>query len=297
MTKYIILLFTVFIPTQIFSQTALREKIRQIISDRKADIGVAILHLESGQTVQINGDKHYPMISVFKFHIALTVLHQVDENKLSLDQKIFIPKKALLENTFSPFRDKYPNGNLTISLKEALEWMIIESDNNLCDFLIKLIGGVETVSHFINNPAFIIKNDEEGMHKNWDAQFLNTTTPNFTNKLLKYLLVNQLLSEKTSLWLYKTMVQTSVGKNRIKGKLPSSAEVAHRTGSSFTNDSGLTGAINDIGIIKLPDEDTLIISVFVHNTSEKFKNSEEIIADIAKAAWNHFVANKKNANH
>jgi beta-lactamase class A len=88
------------------------------------------------------------------------------------------------------------------------------------------------------------------------------------------------------------MVKTSVGQNRIKGKLPKNTEVAHRTGSSFTNDKGLTGAINDIGIVKLPNGNHFAIAVFVHNTTEKYNDGEEIIADISKVTWDYFLKNK-----
>lgn len=288
-TKFIVLIFTTLFYTQIFGQTELRQKIERIISTKKADVGVSILNLETGDTLSINGNKHYPMISVFKFHIALAVLNKVDKGELSLSQKLFIKKTELLENTWSPFRKKYPNGNISISLKEALKWMIKVSDNNICDILIRLIGGVETVDNFINNPDFVIKNDEEGMHQNWDAQFLNTTTPNFSNQLLKRFFESKLLTKKSTKFLYKTMVLTSVGQNRIKGKLPSKTEVAHRTGSSFTNNAGMTGAINNIGIVKLPNGNKFIISVFVHNTTEEFKDGETIIADITKATWDYYT--------
>ena len=289
MTKFFLLIFLTVFYTQTFGQTDLREKIEQIISTKKADVGVSILNLENGDTLSFNGNKHYPMISAFKFHIALTVLDKVDKGELSLNQKLFIKKSELLENTWSPFREKYPNGDVSITLKEALQWTISVSDNNLCDILIRLVGGVKTVDKFINSADFIIKNDEEGMHQNWDAQFLNTTTPNFSNQLLKRFLENKLLTKKSTKFLYKTMVSTSVGQNRIKAKLPTNTEVAHRTGSSFTNDAGLTGAINDIGIVKLPNGKYLIISIFVHNTTEKFKDGEEIIADITKATWDNYT--------
>ena len=289
MTKFFLLILTTLFYTQIFGQTDLRQKIEQIISSKKADVGVSILNLENGDTLSFNGNKHYPMVSAFKFHIALTVLDKVDKGELSLNQKLFIKKSELLENTWSPFRDKYPNGGISITLKEALKWTISVSDNNLCDILIRLVGGVKTVDNFINSADFIIKNDEEGMHQNWDSQFLNTTTPNFSNQLLKRFLENKLLTKKSTKFLYKTMVSTTVGQNRIKGKLPTNTEVAHRTGSSFTNDVGLTGAINDIGIVKLPNGKYFIISIFVHNTTEKFKDGEEIIADITKATWDYYA--------
>lgn len=288
-SKVILLLITTLLWGPTYGQTELRQKIQNIISTKKADIGVSILNVETGDTLSFNGNKYYPMISVFKFHIALTVLNKVEKGELSLNQVLFIKKAELLENTWSPFRKKYPNGDISISLKEAMEWMITVSDNNICDILIRLVGGVEAVDHFIHDAHFIIKNDEEGIHKNWNAQFLNVTTPNFSNQLLKRFIQGKILTKKSTQFLYKLMTLTSVGQNRIKGKLPPKTEVAHRTGSSFTNEAGLTGAINDIGIVKLPNGNQFIISVFIHNTTELFEDGEKIIADIAKATWDDYI--------
>ena len=66
-----------FISLHAFAQPSnkiLRQQINEIIAARNAEVGVSILGIESGDTLSIYGDKHYPMISVFKFQIALTVL-------------------------------------------------------------------------------------------------------------------------------------------------------------------------------------------------------------------------------
>lgn len=291
--KILTLLLFILISSHAFAQPAkeiLRKQINEIVAVRKADVGVSILGIEDEDTLSVNGNRHYPMISVFKFQIALTVLSKVDKGELSLNQKLFIKKADLLENTWSPFRKKYPEGNIYITLKESLQWMVSDSDNNICDILIRLVGGVETINRFIGSPNFIIKIDEEGMHRTWDAQYLNTTTPNFSTRLLKRFFDGKVLTKKSTEFLYKTIVETTVGPNRIKGKLPESPEVAHRPGSSFTNDEGLTAAINDIGIVQLPNGKHVAIAVFVHNTTEKYIVGEEIIAAIAKAAWDYYNA-------
>lgn len=268
---------------------SLRTEIKHIIDSKKAIVGVSIIGSDAKDTLSMHSNFHFPMISVFKFHIALAVLHKIDKGELSLTQKIFIKKSELLDHTWSPFRKKYPNGDLSITLKEAIQWMVSHSDNNICDILLRKIGGINTVSKFIDNPNFVIQNNEEGMHQNWDAQFKNTTTPIFTTQLLLQFYERKILSNKSTKFLYKTMLETSVGQNRLKAKLPENTKVAHRTGSSFTNDAGLTGAINDIGIISLPNGKHFFIAVFVYNTTESFENGEAIIADISKVTYDYFV--------
>jgi beta-lactamase class A/beta-lactamase class A VEB len=53
---------------------SLRNKIEQIVSDKRALVGVSIIGNNGKDTISLNGDRPFPMQSVFKFHIALAVL-------------------------------------------------------------------------------------------------------------------------------------------------------------------------------------------------------------------------------
>ena len=84
------------------------------------------------------------------------------------------------------------------------------------------------------------------------------------------------------------MTETSTGPNRIKGMLPKDAVVAHKTGTSPTNDAGLSPATNDVGIITLPNGKHLAIAILVCNSTADEATREGIIAKIAKAAWDTY---------
>ena len=146
-------LFTFHSYSQIDS---LKNKIEQIIKTKDATVGVSIYGIENKETVHINGEKRFPMQSVFKFHIALAVLDQVDKENLNLEQEIFISKDELLPNTWSPIRDKYPSGNVKLTLAEILKYTVAMSDNNGCDILLKMIGGPEEVENYIRSLGFKI---------------------------------------------------------------------------------------------------------------------------------------------
>lgn len=294
MKKHLSLLLLIF-TNIVFGQTKkdnLTEKIEEILKDKRANIGVSIIESNNKKVVDIKGDDFFPMLSIVKFPIALTILNKVQKKELSLNQKIFIKKEEFLDDptNWSPFKEKYPNGNLEITLEEALSWMVSHSDNNLTDILLRLIGGPETVQNFINSKNFIIKNDEEDMHKDWESQFINNITPNEATILLSKFNKGKILDKTNTEWLYNALLNNKSGGNRLKGKLPKNIKIAHRTGTSFTNDNGMTGAINDMGIIELPNKKKIIICVLVNDTNESFKNSEEIIADIAKVTYEHYTS-------
>ena len=299
MTKifYFSSLLLLFVSYQTSAQTtySLKQKIEQIISTKKADVGVSIMGIEDKDTLTINGSRHYPMLSVFKFHIAIVVLAEVDKGNLSLNQNIYIKKTDLTLDTWSPIKAKFPNG-VKLTLAEIIRYTVSESDNIGCDILLRLIGGTKIINQYFLNKDFkdlsILANEEE-MHKDWNILFTNWTTTNSANNLLKAFYDKKLLSKKSNDFLWKTMTETTTGKKRIKGQLPESTIVAHKTGTSGTNEKGISAAVNDIGIVTLANGKHFIITIFVSNSYENEEINEKIISDISKLTWNYFM-NKTN---
>jgi len=285
----LLVFFISFFSLTVYGQTdKLQQRMKSIINGKKADVGVSVLYLGNKRSVSVNGEKHYPMQSVYKFHLALAVLNQVDKGKFSLDEKIFVKKSDLLPNTWSPLRDKYPGGNVSVPLAEIIKFTVSESDNNGCDILFRLLGGPHKVHQYIAGLG--IKNcsitaTEEEMHKDDKVQFRNWTTPKAANALLEKFCSGKVLKKNTGDFLMKIMEETTTGPNKIKGLLPSGTVVAHKTGFSGMNKEGITAASNDIGIVTLKNGKKMLISVFVSMSKESEKKNEKIIAELAKAAW------------
>ena len=289
MRKYL-LLTIVLVSGFCFSQN-LKKKILQITKDKNATVAVSVLDFGNDKTVHINGNKKLPMLSVFKFHIGLAVLNEVDQGKLNLDQKILIKKSDLLENTWSPIRERFPEGDIEMPLGLLIKYTVAESDNNGCDILLRLIGGTATVQKFINSKGitnFTIKADEEQMHQGFEFMYLNTTTANSANQLLKDFRDKKIVSKTSTDFLMTTMLETSTGKNKIVAQLPESVPVAHKTGSSGKNEKGLTIAENDIGIVTLPGGKSYALSIFVSDSMESAETNTKMIADISKIVFDYF---------
>lgn len=294
MKKIFILLCISLVSVQTWAQNAeaLREKISQIVSAKNATAGVAIRGIEDFDTLSINGNLNAPLMSVFKFHIALTVLNKVDEGKLSLTQKIFVKKEALHPDTWSPMSEDYPEGNMYLTLDQLLRYTVSHSDNNGCDILLHLLGGTGTVQRFIDKKGikpFTIKVNEQQM-RTWENLYINTSTPLATTALLEKFYNGKVLKKNSTKYLYQLMVETSRGITWMKAGLPDGTALAHRTGISGTNEKNLRAAMNDVGIVKLPNGKHFIISVFLKNITEEKEDTEKIIADITKAAYEYFIA-------
>jgi beta-lactamase class A len=294
MSKIVVCFFLAFVlsVSSSFAQDkGLLAQIKEIAPSSKGIVGVSILEIESRDTLNYNGNARLVMHSVMKFPIAMTVLNLVDKGKYKLDQKMKVGKKDLHPNTHSPLRDKYPDGT-EIALSDLLGYMVSQSDNNACDFLLKKIGGTEKVEDYLQGlgiKGINIVASEGDMAKAWEVQYTNWCKPADVVRLLDIFYQGKALSKTSNDFLMKIMLETSTGPNRIKGLLPKDAVVAHKTGTSPTNGNGLSPATNDVGIITLPNGKHLAIAVFVCNSTADEATRESVIAKISKAAWDAYA--------
>lgn len=271
---------------------SLKVKINSIVGNKKATVGISILGGNAQYSLSINGNVHLPMQSVFKYHLAVAVLNQVDKGKLSLSDNFIITPKDLDNGLWSPIRKKYPEGAI-LTLAELLNYTVASSDNVGCDVLFKILGGPKVVENFFHQSGVTdigIEYDEITQQSVWERQYKNWTTANAANSALRVFYENsgQLLSAESYRFLWDTMKSSWTGKKTIKGGLPKEAVVAHKTGYSGENDEGLIGAQNDIGIIFLPDGRYFYLSVLISDSLETNKVNKKIISDIAGLVWSYF---------
>ena len=267
-----------------------QQNIETIAASVRAEVGVGVLDVESGETFFINKTKHLPMQSVYKLHLALAVLAQVDEGKMSLDQRIFVKKSDMTTDLYSPLRDKHPEGNLDVLLRDLLRYSVSESDNVACDLLFGLMGGPQKVQNYLRKIGIkdvSVANIEAQIQKDWETQFANWTTPQAMLQLIEKVNDQKLFSKSNQDFLWDMLTTGPTGMNRIKGMLPKSTVVAHKTGTSGSK-NGTMGAVNDAGIVVLPNGKRFAIVVFVANSKEDIKTNEATIAQISKAAWDYF---------
>ena len=266
--------------------TELRNQIERIASVAKGRVGVAAEVLETGESVSLNLHEQFPMQSVYKLPIAMAVLAQVDNGKLNLEQQVRVePADFVRIGQHSPIRDKNPKG-VELSLRELLRFAVSESDGTASDVLLALVG-VEAVSKYLNDLGvneIVVANSEKEIGRDWETQYRNWASPHGSVQLLRRLHERRGVSEQSQQLLYKFMTETPTGPKRLKGLLPKTAVVAHKTGTSGAS-KGVFAATNDIGLVTLPNRRHLAIAVFVSDSPADLVTREQVIAQIAKAVW------------
>ena len=223
---------------------SVEQQLSSLVSGSSADVGIAALDLNTGETLSIKGDTPFPMASTVNVAIAALYLSQVDHGQKTLEDTI----------------DGQP-------VRKLMNRMLIFSDNHAADILFKDVGGPTAVHHFLT------QNGIQGVHVDrtiaqllsarrdlWDTR--DSSTPRGMIELLKSIYKAKIISPDSRDYLLGVMAKCETGKNRMKSMLPAGTPVEHKTGP-------LNGLADDVGFISMPDGHRIAVAIFTRGGSDR----------------------------
>ena len=274
----------------------IEERIERIASEIDSTVGVAALHIESGRRVGVRENERFPMGSVYKVPIAVAFLRQVDARRFSLSDRVTIDPADFAPH-HSPIRDAAKGRPVTLTLREALEATLGQSDNTAADLLLRLAGGGAAVTRVMRDLGITdieVSRSERQIAADLDAPGgqaalvsdpRDTATPAAVLMLLERIYRRQEgLSEQSRDLLLRVMSTSPTGERRIRAGAPARANVAHKTGT-------MPGTVNDAGIITSPDgRDHVLIVVFTKGgRTSTLTQRERVVSDITRAVYRDYV--------
>ncbi|MCH5346935.1 MAG: class A beta-lactamase [Muribaculaceae bacterium] len=266
------------------------KELQNYIENIDARIGIACIY-EGKDTLQINGNKEFPMLSVYKFPQSIAVINYCRENQKDLNDTVFIPKSDIKENTYSPIRDKFGIIDLKLPLKDILYYSLVESDNNACDVLYKLMGGTNYADSIITKMGFSdihLINTEDEMHEDIYLSYQNRCTPLEMCKFVDYFNSQPIFSDKEYSYIKFLMENCRTGNDRLaKPFLSTNVTIGHKTGTGDVNSQGRIIGINDVGYIILPNKNKYSIAVFIADSKYTPETTSSFIADISEIIWHN----------
>ena len=106
----------------------LKTELQQTADAAPGKVGVAVI-TSDGDTIKINNDSDYQLMSVFKLHEALAVAHILDIQGMSLDSVISFSRSELNPDTWSPMLKEHKETEFNIPVSELIRYIIQLSDN------------------------------------------------------------------------------------------------------------------------------------------------------------------------
>jgi beta-lactamase class A len=303
------------------SPAALQHEAERLAGQLRGEVGAGFIHVESGRSVFLGGDRPFPMASTMKLPVAVHILKLVDEGALSLTQQVTLAPGDVYPQMGGPM-DLHLTPGSAITVRDLLHMMITVSDNNATDLLVRLGGGTAAVDARMRALGIdgirvdryiweLLANyfgdadasqatplDAEGYgtlaerdrtaderRRNMDAYNLDprdTATARAMASLLARLWRGELLSAESTQLLQAIMQATRTGGDRLRGSLPPRTPVAHKTGT-------VGDMINDVGVITLPDGRGHVVVVAFVQSDAPAATRAGTIAQLARAAHDYFL--------
>lgn len=282
-------------------------------------LGVGLSNLESGQVFLFNGERRFPMQSVFKMLLGAAVLAEVDAGRLRLGERLALDEEQL-SPPWSPIAAAFPERR-EWTVQELLEAAVVDSDNTAADVLMKRIGGPGAVTAWllarrvpdvrVDRYEREIQPEAHGMasfrpawrteaafaaareavppevraaaQRAYMADPRDTATPRGMIEFLQMLDRQELISPASTRLLVQMMARTPRGAARIRAGLPRDAFLAHKPGTSGV-DLGVSSAHNDVGVFTLADKRSYALAVFLSGSTLDEAGRDRVIAQVAGAA-------------
>ncbi|MYE35762.1 MAG: serine hydrolase [Gemmatimonadales bacterium] len=296
------------------------EGLRRIARRVGDAVGVSALHVESGARVSFNGDRPYPMASVSKVPMALEFLRRVDLGEIDPAETVVVTVEEFRPG-HSPLAAWSGARSARLTVDSLFSLMLGQSDNTATDVILNMSGGPEaatrqvrrlgvegvrvdrsearTFADLVGLPDTIPESElyryqyfrlrdalpdahRQAARERYGTDPRDTATPDGMTDLLLTMHEGKGLTPESRAWILDVLNRSRSGRGRMRGRLPQSTFVAHKTGT-------MGGAINDVGIVTLPDgAGHLIVSVFVNTLRRPTWRRERTIAEMTRLLYDYF---------
>lgn len=265
----------------------LKKELTAIADSAKGEVGIALIH--DGDTLTVNNDAIYPMMSVFKLHQAIALCRMFEENGISLDTVMTLRRSELDSDTWSPMLKDHTGEEISLPMRRLLEYTLIESDNNASnEMFVRLMSPAacdSVIAGIIPRGSFEIRFNEAEMQDDHSRAYSNRTSPLGAAILIDRLFTDTLVGKSYQDFIKSALLRCQTGPDKISAALSETEgiTIGHKTGSGYRDENGRLAASNDVAFVTLPDGRHYSLAVFVKDFDGTDAEAAAIIARISAA--------------
>ncbi len=268
-------------------KTGLEKELTAIADSAKGDVGIALIY--DGDTLTVNNDAIYPMMSVFKLHQAVALCRMFEENGTSLDSVMTLRRSELDPDTWSPMLKDHSGEEISLPMRRLLEYTLIESDNNASnEMFVRLMSPAacdSVIAGIIPRGSFEIRFNEAEMQDDHSRAYSNHTSPLGAAILIDRVFTDTLVGKSNQDFIKSALLRCQTGPDKISAALSETEglTIGHKTGSGYRDENGRLAASNDVAFVTLPDGRHYSLAVFVKDFDGTDAEAAAIIARISAA--------------
>lgn len=259
----------------------LGEKIKAKVDNSGQDIGLLIKDCASGWEISVNKEKLFPSASLVKVPIMASVFSASAQARLDLASVITLDNQS--KTSGSGVLKNYAAGT-SFDIEKLIEIMITESDNTATNMLIDHLG-IEILNDYFKKIGLSHTNLSRKMMDFVSRQkgLENYTCAQDLGNLLEQIYFNKLINKEFSQKCLEILKKQKI-KDRIPARLPTSAQVAHKTGLE-------RHVCHDAGIVFTSHGDFIICVLTKHNYKVSLP-SKKLIAGLARDVYCAYQSDK-----
>ncbi|MEI2431547.1 class A beta-lactamase [Lysobacter yananisis] len=262
---------------------ALRAKLAELEKRSGGRLGVSALDTGDGRRFDLRGDERFAMCSTFKFLLSAAVLHKVDRGDLDLQQRIAVPKSALLPH--APFTAPIAEAGGDASVAQLCEATMTLSDNPAANLLLPLVGNPAGLTRFlrgIGDAVTRLDRNEPELNTAIPGDPRDTTSPNAMLASMRTLLLGDTLGAASRKQLTDWLIANKTGDKRLRAGLPKDWRIGDKTGSG-------NGTTNDIAIVWPTGRKPVFVVTYLTQARGEDEQRSAILADCARALAAHWI--------
>jgi beta-lactamase class A len=245
----------------------LKKAVEKVLNRSDDKYGIVINNLKTGQEYVMNGDREFNPASLYKLWVMATAYKQIqkgllDKNEVLSQDIDFLNSEFDIDPTLAELTE----GGVSMTVKEALERMITQSDNYAALLLSDKLQ-LSSVSKFlIDNNLMNSKLGEPPV-----------STPNDIALFLRKLYKGDIADRDTSNEMIELLKNQQLN-NKLPKLLEKETVIAHKTGEleSFSHDAGIVYSDNGDYIIVIMSE------------TDNRNRANDTIAQISKEVYDYF---------
>jgi beta-lactamase class A len=246
----------------------------QSLINRYSDLspGMFFIDVETGDYVNLGGDRVYAAASTIKLPILMAFFEAVDAGRINLDEKLTVTNASITGGSGTL---QYYRGAKITALSTATR-MITISDNTATNMIVSRLGGLAAV-----NARFRSWGLNNTYMKNYLGDFKGTNKTSAVDLVKASALVakRKVMSESSRAKALDILNATENTK-LLKAGLGSGANIAHKTGT-------LGVILGDAGIIEKPSGKLYLAGVFVRRPFNDLRG-RYFIQEASRLSYNYF---------
>lgn len=267
--------------------TGLRQRLERIAQAHAGIAGISVRNLATGESVSIRGDEPFPSASLIKVAILVTLLDEVSEGRMALDERITLTARDRVGGSGVL---KHMASGLAPSLEDHAWLMTTLSDNTATNLLLDRldIATVGSKMEALGLPRSKVHSKTfrraTSIAPDSSARYgFGVTTPDETTALFGMLHEGRAVAPALDS-LALRMLLANQDANMLTRWLPDGTRVAHKSGS-------VDRSRNDCGIIYTPAAPIALCVMTRENedTTYRVDNAAHLlVARVAREVYGHW---------